>query len=209
MEPIQIQPDQKIARLNADERTLASAEIGKDQLAKLNDPTFARQIHQNFGQEPYWEVYGYVPPTAEQGGAAAGAFATGAWAANSDYNKSFKTDAVTTVEGTVKSVGTFMPESGSSPGLKLKIETTNNETETVHLGPQNWMDSQNIKFNGGDRITVTGSNVRHMLGKVIMASEVKKGDQTLRLRDAQGKPLWISSDSEMNRRSASTEPNKP
>lgn len=211
---IQIQPDQKIARLNADERTLTSAEIGRDQFAKLNDPTFARQIHQDFGQEPYWEVYGYVPPTAEEGAmttmrhgaGAAGMFATGAWATDSSYNKSFKTDAVTTAEGTVKSVDTFTPETGASPGLKLKIETTNKETETVQLGPQSWMDSQNIKFNEGDRITVTGSKVRHGLSKVIMASEIKKGDQTLRLRDEQGRPMWTS---EMNRSGMSMEPNKP
>lgn len=206
---IQIQPDQKIARLNTDERTLSSVEINKDQIARLNDPTFARQVHQSFGQEPYWEVYGYVPPSGEavRPAMAAGAFATGAWAASSDYNRAFRTDAMTTVEGTVKSVDTFRPEIGAAQrGVELKIETANKETETIQLGPQSWMDSQNFRFNAGDRVTVTGSKVRHGLTKVIMASDVRKGDQTMRLRDEQGKPLWSSSEM---RSGMSAEPNRP
>jgi sporulation protein YlmC with PRC-barrel domain len=211
---IQLQPRQKvadlnIASLNADERLLTSAVIEKGDLAKLNDPTFARQIHQDFAKAPYWEIYGYVPPTSEGmtrgAGVAAGAVTSGAWAADSKYNKSFKPDAVTTVEGTVKSIDTFTPAFGSTAGLEIKIKTTANETETVQLAPKNWMD-HNIKFTVGDRVTVTGSKVTHGLGKVIMASTVNKGDQTLKLRNEQGRPLWTSS--EMNRGTMSSGPNR-
>ena len=96
---IKIQPDQKNARLNADERTLASAQISRDQIAKLNDPTFARQVHQSFGQDPYWEVYGYVPPTAEQG-------AMGATDYSSDANASSLKRENTSVEPNKANSGT-------------------------------------------------------------------------------------------------------
>jgi hypothetical protein len=182
---IRFDSGQKIARLDADESTLTAAEFDTNKMWMLSNPDFARKVHQSFGQE--YGVYGYVPPA----GKGAGAIYTGAWAADSEYNKSFKPDTVTTIDGKVMSVSTFTPKSGSGHGLMIKVETSSNTTEDVQLGPQGWMD-QNMKFNEGDHVSVTGSKVWFGLGRVIMASEVNKGGQTLKLRDDQGKPMWNS-----------------
>jgi hypothetical protein len=50
--------------------------------------------------------------------------------------------------------------------------------------------SQQFQFAKGDAITVTGSKVRIAGQDVIIAREIKKGDQVLTLRDAKGFPLW-------------------
>jgi len=39
-------------------------------------------------------------------------------------------------------------------------------------------------------VEVTGSRVSSRQGAVIVAGELRKGDQVLKLRDAQGVPLW-------------------
>jgi hypothetical protein len=42
----------------------------------------------------------------------------------------------------------------------------------------------------GDQISITGSETKIRSRTVILASELKKGSQTLELRDKSGKPLW-------------------
>ncbi|MDI6852119.1 MAG: hypothetical protein QME75_00745 [Deltaproteobacteria bacterium] len=42
----------------------------------------------------------------------------------------------------------------------------------------------------GDRLEVTGSRITYQGNPAIIASEVKKGDKALKLRDAQGIPAW-------------------
>jgi hypothetical protein len=50
--------------------------------------------------------------------------------------------------------------------------------------------SKHFDFAKGDAITVTGSKVKMGGQDVVIAREIKKGDQVLTLRDARGFPLW-------------------
>lgn len=58
---IRFQQDNKVAILDATEDKLNEATIDMDRLDQLSDQAFAQRIYQNFGTEPYWNVYGYVP----------------------------------------------------------------------------------------------------------------------------------------------------
>jgi hypothetical protein len=60
----------------------------------------------------------------------------------------------------------------------------------VHLGPTSYLERNNFAFAKGDQVEVTGSKVRMGDADVLLAREVKAGDRTLKLRDAQGMPLW-------------------
>ena len=52
------------------------------------------------------------------------------------------------------------------------------------------MEKQTVKIEAGDAVTVTGSRVT-MNGKpVIIAAQVKKGNETLKLRNDNGVPVW-------------------
>ncbi|MBM4276037.1 MAG: DNA-binding protein [Deltaproteobacteria bacterium] len=62
----------------------------------------------------------------------------------------------------------------------------------VSLGPGRYVKQQNFVFGTGDQVTVIGSRVlTRKRVPVILASEVQKGGQVLKLRDASGAPLWV------------------
>ncbi len=100
----------------------------------------------------------------------------------------YNLQTVETVSGEVVSVDTFSGR-GRYQGVHLTLKT-DKETIAIHVGPSWYLDKQNITFAPKDTVEVTGSRVT-MGGKpVIIAAEVKKGGQTLKLRDASGIPVW-------------------
>jgi hypothetical protein len=93
-----------------------------------------------------------------------------------------------TVKGTVEEVKSFTGRRGwSATHLTLK---SGEETLDVHLGPAAFLKQQGFEFAKGDEIEVTGSKVKFAGGDAIIAREVKKGGETLTLRDSQGIPKW-------------------
>ncbi len=178
-----VQPQMSIARLDAGKATLESAVLTRSQMQQLTEPKFARQIHEKFGTEPYWEVFGFVPGEEMK-------MSMAAWQADSKYNKNFDPAKMTTIEGTIKSVGTFQPEKESALGLQLNVETKTGESVIVHCGPSHYTAQQDFNFKTGDTVTISGSKTRIWMKQVIMASEIQSGGKTLRLRDQQGRPLW-------------------
>jgi hypothetical protein len=90
-----------------------------------------------------------------------------------------------------QTVETVSGESGRGryQGVHLTLKTAQ-ETIAVHLGPKWYLDQQKMTFAPKDTVEVTGSRVT-MGGKpVIIAAEVKKDGQSLKLRDASGIPVW-------------------
>jgi hypothetical protein len=69
---------------------------------------------------------------------------------------------------------------------------TDKETLEVHLGPTAFLEKEKFTFAKGDQIDVTGSKVKIGATDALLAREVKKGDKTLTLRNAQGIPAWSS-----------------
>ena len=168
-------PDKITAMLDANRQTLESAVIDPANIEKLTQPRFARQIHQNFGVRPSWEVLGYVGPEQEQPG--------------SEYSESFNPDSIAVIEGTIKSVGEFTSQ-GAAALVKLDVETKDGELVAVHCGPQQYINRMGFDFKPGSLITVTGSRIRIDNKPAIIATVVKVADKTLILRDNKGMPKW-------------------
>jgi hypothetical protein len=77
------------------------------------------------------------------------------------------------------------------PGMGLHlIVKTDKETIGVHLGPAAFI-VKTMTFKEGDTVEVVGSKVMMMGRPTLIAREVKKGDQVLKLRDERGMPLWM------------------
>ncbi len=57
---------------------------------------------------------------------------------------------------------------------------------------QGWwyLDNQDVRIAAGDRVQIKGSRVTLHGKPAIIASEVKKGDDTIKLRDDTGFPAW-------------------
>ena len=68
--------------------------------------------------------------------------------------------------------------------LSLRVDTG---TLRVNLAPAPYLESKHFSVANGDELTITGSRVGNEL---LIAKEIRKGGQILRLRDEQGLPLW-------------------
>ena len=78
---------------------------------------------------------------------------------------------------------------GRHQGVHLTV-AMGSEQVTVHLGPDFYVDGQPLKLAKGDRVEVKGARTTFNGETVVIALEVRRGDQVLALRDTGGVPLW-------------------
>jgi hypothetical protein len=104
--------------------------------------------------------------------------------------KMFDPKAVETLSGEVVAVESWAPRRAEAPQMVHLTLKTDKETVRVMLGPSTYLDQQPVKITKGDQVEVKGFRQTRPRGTVITAQEVKKGDQVLKLRDAQGIPLY-------------------
>jgi hypothetical protein len=188
---LNIQPLTMTALLDADEERLRAVAFDEDKFPNLSSREYASNVYSRFNREPYWSVYGYVSPGEEPEHKGVETRATG-WGPGTEYSKKFDPNTVSTIHGKILSVGFFTPERGAGPGERLRIRTDDGKTIIVHLGPRSYLEDQKISFTKGDEVNVTGARAEIRGHHVMIASQVKKGDQTLELRDDQGKPKWTT-----------------
>jgi DNA/RNA endonuclease YhcR with UshA esterase domain len=97
--------------------------------------------------------------------------------------------AETTIRGTVEDVTTF-----SRPGMEARqhavVRTDDGKRITVQLGPPDWMSQQKYNIKRGDQIEVTGARVKFGADDSILAREVRVGNRSFTLRNAEGQPQW-------------------
>ena len=106
------------------------------------------------------------------------------------YGTMWDASSVMTVTGEVTAVDKYTPgRGGSSYGLRLTVKT-DKETLPVILGPAWYVEQQHFTIAPKDRVEVKGSRLSIQGQPTIIASEVIKGDNVLKLRDTGGMPLW-------------------
>lgn len=91
-----------------------------------------------------------------------------------------------TVSGVVAKVTTSKRR---SKGVHLQLKTDKGNL-IVALGPSSYLQEQKMNLAVGDKIEVTGTRLQHPRGPILLAGEVKKGNQVVKLRDEKGMPLW-------------------
>jgi len=111
------------------------------------------------------------------------------WGRGSDYARLYDAKTVETIKGEVVSVQTFTPARGMGHGVHLQLKT-DKETLPVHLGPAWFIENQDTKIEAKDVVEVRGSRITFEGKPALIAAEVKKGDETLQLRDRDGYPAW-------------------
>ena len=94
----------------------------------------------------------------------------------------------TTVKGTVEEVKQVSGQHGWN-GTHLMLRTEAGQMD-VHAGPSSYIAAQGFSFAKGDQIEVLGSKVELGGSEALIAREIKQGDKTLMLRNAQGIPQW-------------------
>jgi uncharacterized secreted protein with C-terminal beta-propeller domain len=114
---------------------------------------------------------------------------SGSWGMGTPYGKMYNPKTVETISGEVVSVDKITPMRGMSYGIHMTVKT-DKETVSVHLGPAWYIENQDIKIEPKDKIEVKGSRITFQGKPAIIAAEVKKGDEILKLRDENGFPYW-------------------
>jgi hypothetical protein len=114
---------------------------------------------------------------------------SGGWGAGSQYNRMYNPATVVTISGTVESVDKITPAKGMYSGIHIVVRT-DKESMDVHLGPEWYVERLDTKIEKGDRVEVKGSKITYEGKPAVIAAEVKKGDNTLFLRDSSGVPAW-------------------
>ncbi len=95
--------------------------------------------------------------------------------------------SVTTVQGDVESVDAIQGRRHQGVHLTLAVGS---EKLRVVVGPSFYLDQQSVKLAPGDRIEVKGSRITWGEQAVLVAQEIKRGNDVLTLRDADGIPRW-------------------
>lgn len=96
---------------------------------------------------------------------------------------------VTTISGVVVSLTPPQAEAGLPYLAYLTLRTEEGKIK-IFLGPSLYVDKFPVKINVLDKIQVTGSKITWEGKPVILAAEVRKGDQVLKLRETNGTPVW-------------------
>jgi hypothetical protein len=96
---------------------------------------------------------------------------------------------VETISGEVVSVDAITPMKGMGYGVHLVLKADKGPI-SVHLGPGWYLENQDVKVEPKDRVQVRGSRITFDGKPAIIAAEVTRGDETLKLRDEAGFPLW-------------------
>jgi len=114
---------------------------------------------------------------------------SGGWGMGSQYNRMYDPKTVGTISGEVISVDMITPMKGMSQGVHLTLKTYK-EIISVHLGPWWYIENRDIRIEPKDKIEVAGSRITYQGKPAIIAANVKKGDEVLKLRDENGLPVW-------------------
>jgi hypothetical protein len=67
---------------------------------------------------------------------------------------------------------------------------TDKETLEIHVGPTAYLTEKGIAFAKGDMLEIVGSRVTIDNEPVVIARQIKKGENTWTLRDTSGRPAW-------------------
>ncbi|HZV45975.1 MAG TPA: hypothetical protein VFG06_01340 [Thermodesulfovibrionales bacterium] len=114
---------------------------------------------------------------------------SGGWGMGMQYSKMYNPKTVETITGVVVSVDKITPMKGMSHGVHMILKT-DKETIAVHLGPSWYIENQDIKIEQKDKVEVRGSRITFEGKPAIIAAEVQKGNEILKLRDEKGLPVW-------------------
>lgn len=103
-----------------------------------------------------------------------------------------------TINGTVDEVHEMLPTRAAGnacryphrwTGTHLTLKTDAGML-AVHVGPSDYLASKNFGIAKGDTLTILGSKVQYQGSDFLIAKEITKGSQVLKLRNSSGFPMW-------------------
>ena len=105
--------------------------------------------------------------------------------AQSDYDAK----TVETIADKVLSIEKTTPAKRRGYWIDVMLQTEK-QTIAVQLGQAWYIDKQTPRIEANDTITVTGSRVTLDGRSAVVAADITKGNELLKLRDDNGMPVW-------------------
>jgi hypothetical protein len=93
--------------------------------------------------------------------------------------------AITSVDGEILGVDRVTPRDKLESGVLVTLRTSE-EAVVVDLAPGWYLGKNGVSLDPSERIRAEG----RASGSVLYATSVEQRGKTVRLRDAQGRPLW-------------------
>ena len=116
------------------------------------------------------------------------AFSQNGWNPGSKYNRMYDPNSVITISGIVTVIDYINIGETDTRGVHISVRTKN-ETMQVHLGPEWYIGKQTMLVHINDKVDVTGSRVNYNGDEIIIAREISKDGNVMKLRDSNGYPL--------------------
>jgi hypothetical protein len=108
------------------------------------------------------------------------------------YSTLFNPATVGTLSGEVVRVAQAPSGSGADYCTQAVLRTPEGDISII-LAPKGYLAEKGLTLAPKDRITVTGSLIFIINKPFILVTEVE-GDHTMKLREANGRPLWAAGD---------------
>jgi len=120
------------------------------------------------------------------------------WEKYSAYNNLYDLAQKDRLSGVVVDVRMLTPLPGMAPGVGLLVQSPEDGSVTVHLGPRSFINVNNIWNLKGAQVKVRGVWAQIADENVFIAYKVKSGKDVLKLRrTADGTPLWTMTPEEL------------
>ena len=115
---------------------------------------------------------------------------TAGWGADTAYGRLYDSEKEQTITGQVVDVSSGSPMPGMASGIQIQVKTDADQTMLIQLGPEWYIERQDVQIRENDEVRVTGALVRIDEQPVLLARQVEMSGHTLTLRDPQGTPGW-------------------
>ena len=92
-------------------------------------------------------------------------------------------------KGSVVSVQKYSYVNKPTPQVQFILRTQSGDY-TIELGPEWYIHAKGFHIEPMDEVEIMGSIVIVNETKIVLAHQIKKGEHSLKLRDAKGLPTW-------------------
>jgi hypothetical protein len=93
------------------------------------------------------------------------------------------------VDGKISEI-IYLPGATADTALVEARVVASGRVTLVRLAPVGLLKQNQLVLREGDTVSVTGFEVSGMDGDLVVASEIRNGDQRVVLRDSRGRPVW-------------------
>ncbi len=109
------------------------------------------------------------------------------------YSTLYSPRTVETVQGEVLALGKTLAGNGKDYCLNLTLKTAR-EKLLVILAPEKYAAQTGLPLAPQDKVQVTGSRLLQPGPATLIAAEIRTGAELVKLREADGRPLWAVGD---------------